>query len=279
MTSIALMSGALVRSCHPAPTLAVTAFATVLVAVAGNDAATCAVAAVAVLTGQLSIGWSNDRIDAERDRRSARIDKPVARGEVSVRTVDGVIAVALVATIVCSLALGRAAGLVHLGAVACGWLYNLWLKGTWLSWLPYAVAFGALPGVATLALAEPTAPAAWAVAAGALFGVVANLTNALPDLAADDETGIRGLPHRLGARASLILATALLVAASVLVVLGPPGGPNALGWTGLGVNLAAALGGLAWAWRQPASRSAFYGIVVIVAVNVVLIAITGHHLQ
>lgn len=279
MTSITVSTGALVRSCHPAPSLAVTAFATVLAAAAGNSAATCAVLAVAVCTGQLTIGWSNDRIDADRDRRAGRADKPIARGELAARTVDGSIGVALLATVVASLALGWAAGLVHLGAVACGWAYNLWLKRTAWSWLPYAAAFGALPAVATLARAAPAVPAGWVIAAGALFGVVANLTNALPDLADDRADGIRGLPHRLGAGTSLLIATALVAAASALIVFGPPGGPVALAWGGLGVSLAAALGGLCWAWRHRASRSAFYGIVLVVAVNVVLIAVAGHHLR
>jgi hypothetical protein len=139
-------ASALARSCHPAPSAGVTAFATVLAVTAGNGAGTCALLALAVLAGQLSIGWSNDRLDAARDRAVARTDKPIATGELAHRTVEVAIAVALAACVACSLALGWRAGLLHLAAVSCGWLYNLWLKATWFSWLPYAAAFGALPG-------------------------------------------------------------------------------------------------------------------------------------
>lgn len=273
------LAGRLARSCHPAPTVAVTVFTTMLFAVAGNGAATCAVGAVAVLAGQLTIGWSNDRIDAPRDRQVSREDKPIAVGELPQRTVDLAIATAIVVTAAFSLALGWRPGLVHLFAVACGWLYNLGVKATWWSFLPYAAAFGALPAIAVLALPGSPPPAVWAVMTGALFGIVANLTNPLPDLADDARTGVRGLPHRLGARLSLVLATALVVAASLLVAFGPPGPPSTTGWTGLGVDVVAAVGGLALAWQRPASRSAFYGIIVVTAVNLVLIVLTGHHLH
>ena len=39
--------------------------------------------ALAVLAGQLSVGWSNDYLDRERDRAAGRTDKPVAAGELS----------------------------------------------------------------------------------------------------------------------------------------------------------------------------------------------------
>ena len=63
------------------------------------------------------------------------------------------------------------------------------------------VSFGVLPAIATLGQAYPRFPRPGCSAAGALLGVAAHVTNVLPDLADDDRTGIRGLPHRLGARA------------------------------------------------------------------------------
>ncbi|HET6877545.1 MAG TPA: UbiA family prenyltransferase [Jatrophihabitans sp.] len=270
---------ALARACHPAPTVAVTVFATVLAVTAGNPAGTCALLAAAVLAGQLSIGWSNDRLDAARDLSVGRTDKPLAQGELTLRGADTAIAAALAATIVFSLALGWRAGLLHLFAVACGWIYNLGVKSTWWSWLAYAAAFGALPGVATFALAAHPAPAPWVVAAGALLGITANLTNPLPELDADEATGIRGLAHRLGARPSLLLAAVLAVAASVLIISGPAGAPQTLAWVGLAVDIAAAAVGLRLAWPRPASHVAFYGLMGVVAINVVLIALIGDHLH
>jgi len=270
---------ALARSCHPAPTLAVACFTTVLGAAAGNGAGTCVLLAIAVLAGQLSIGWSNDRMDAGRDRTVGRDDKPLATGELALRTADVAIALALLTTVAFSLSLGWRPGLLHLGAVGCGWIYNAWLKSTWWSWLPYAAAFGALPAIATQALPTASWPAAWAVAAGALFGAAANLTNALPDLAGDRLTGIVGLPHRLGARASLLTAVGLLIAATGCAAFGPPDAVTALGWAALALSVLAALAGAVLAFTKPTSKLSFYGIVAVVGLDLVLIVVNGHHLH
>src|SRR6188472_137581 len=86
---------ALVLSCHPLPTIAVTAISAGLAALAGLSLGRGLLLVAAVLAGQLSIGWSNDAIDAARDRASARVDKPVASGAVSSRAVGVAAAIAL----------------------------------------------------------------------------------------------------------------------------------------------------------------------------------------
>jgi 4-hydroxybenzoate polyprenyltransferase len=270
---------ALLLAGHPAPTVGVTVFAAILGGMAGNDAPTVALLAAAVLFGQLSIGWSNDRFDAARDAEVGRRDKPLAAGAVSRRTVDAAICAAVLATVVCSLSLGFRAGLLQLGAVACGWAYNLGAKGTALSWLPYALAFGALPGVATLALPHPAAPASWLVGAGACLGVVANLTNVLPDLVDDQQTGVRGAPHRLGASRCVLLSSVLLFVSSALIVLGPRGAPGVFGYLGLGAAAVLTIAGCGWALRHPQARATFWGLFVFVALQLALLADTSHHLR
>lgn len=59
----------LARACHPEPTVAVTAMATALGAGNGRPPGGVAAVALAVLAGQLSVGWHNDWFGAERDRR------------------------------------------------------------------------------------------------------------------------------------------------------------------------------------------------------------------
>lgn len=64
-------------------------------------------------------------------------------------------AAAFAALLLCvplSLACGPVAGAVHLAAVAAAWAYNVKLKATVLSWLPYALGFGSLPAVVTLSM-------------------------------------------------------------------------------------------------------------------------------
>ncbi|WP_330475231.1 UbiA family prenyltransferase [Terrabacter sp. C0L_2] len=257
----------LALACHPGPTVAVTVLTGLLAASGGHTPSRGLLVTAAVLTGQLSIGWSNDLLDAARDRAVGRADKPIARGAVPERTVRAATVAALVATSVMSLACGVASGLVHLLlGVASGWAYNVWFKRSVLSPLPYAVAFAALPAVVTLALPEPVWPAPWVMVTGALLGVGAHLLNALPDLADDEATGVHGLPQRLGGRTVRWLAPAVLLAGTVVAAAGP--GIDAAGLLLLGV--CAVLAGVAVLGR---GRLPFMAAVGIALVNVVALVV------
>lgn len=270
----------LALSCHPGPTVAVTALTTALAAGSGTTLRATVAVALAVLAGQLSIGWSNDWIDAARDRTVARPDKPVAIGLVTETQVRHAAVGALIAAGVLSAALGWRVAVVHLLAVVgSGWAYNLRLKGTWWSWAPYVLCFGMLPSVATLALpGHPFAPG-WATGAGALLGLGAHLANVLPDLDDDATTGVRGFPHRLGRTRTVLLAPVALLAATVCVVLGPRGAPAVVGWMGLG--LAAALAGTAAAvaLKTPRSRLPFRLTIGVAVVDVALLITVGAQLS
>ncbi|MFD7101002.1 UbiA family prenyltransferase, partial [Streptomyces xanthophaeus] len=132
----------LLAACHPLPAAAVTLFAAALTAAVGRGLPGAVVTVGAVAAGQLSVGWSNDRADQARDLATGRRDKPLAAGTVTPAAVTRAAAVALLLCVPLSLAAGVLAGAVHLVAVAAAWAYNLRLKSTLCSWLPYAVAFG-----------------------------------------------------------------------------------------------------------------------------------------
>ncbi|HMO12442.1 MAG TPA: UbiA family prenyltransferase [Actinotalea sp.] len=218
-----------IRAAHGAPALLVTAIGGALAAAAGAGAARTALVASAVLAGQLSMGWSNDWIEAARDRRSSRRDKPVVADGLDPAALRRAALGALPLCAVLSLAAGWVAGGAHLVAVCLAWAYNARLKATWWSWAPYAGAFGLLPLFAVLG-GTGQVPAGWVVLAGALLGTGAHVANVLPDLADDEAAGVRGLPHRLGRRASGALAPGLLLTGTAVAVLGPgwsPGSPRA----------------------------------------------------
>jgi len=214
---------ALLSASHPGPSVAVTALTFVLSVAVGHGVGRALLVAAAVAAGQLTIGWSNDLIDLAADRQVHRTDKPVARGDVEPGAVRAAIAVAGVACVVLSVLCGPASAAVHLLAgVGSGWAYNLGVKATPWSWLPYAVAFGGLPVFVSLTEDADQIPPLWLPVAGALLGVGAHFVNVLPDLADDAATGVRGLPHRLGARWSPVVAAAVLVTAAVVIVVGAP---------------------------------------------------------
>ena len=262
---------ALLKATHPGPSLAVTSIGTALAASAGVSPARCVLLAAALLTGQFSIGWCNDAVDRDRDVAAARPDKPVALGAVSARATATAAGTALAVCVALSLALGLLPGLVHVVAVAGGWVYNLWAKRTVLSFLPFAVSFAALPAVATLCLLPPVWPPLWALLAGALLGVVAHLANTLPDLAADVDAGVLGLPQRLGPGRTRALAGALLAAAAMLLALAPPGPPGVTGWTLLVVT--AGLLVAAFAVRWPATSRAPFALTMVAALAVVALLV------
>jgi 4-hydroxybenzoate polyprenyltransferase len=255
--------------------MAVTLLTTVLVAAAGNTLWTVVLAAAAVLTGQLAIGWSNDAIDAPRDQRVGRADKPVARGAVSVRTTWVAAALACVATVPLSLGLGWRSGLLQLSVVLWGALYNAGLKSTWLSPVPFLLAFGGLPGVATLALPSHPWPPAWTLAGAGLIGVAAHFGNVLPDLDEDRRTGVAGLPHRLGRSVASAVAVGAALAAVLIALVAQAGRADATQWVLAGVSLAIGATGFVASRRRPTSEAAFFATMAIAAVGVAMIASSG----
>ncbi|WP_267882090.1 UbiA family prenyltransferase [Streptomyces sp. NRRL F-2664] len=256
-------------ACHPLPAVAVTAFTAVLAAAAGHGPPGIALAAGAVAAGQLSVGWCNDRADLRRDLLAGRRDKPLVAGTVPAAAVARAAAVALLVCVPLSLSAGLLAGVVHLACVAAAWAYNLRLKGTALSWAPYAVAFGLLPAFVTLGLPGAPWPPPWLMAAAALLGAGAHFANVLPDIDDDLATGVAGLPQRLGARRSAAVAGVLVLASAAALVAGPPGRVTAYGWALLAATSAALL----LASRRPAGRLPFRTVMAVAGADVVLLAV------
>jgi len=264
----------LLLSSHPGPVVGVTLASAAYAVALGRSGNGVAAAAAAVLAGQLSVGWHNDWIDAERDARSGRRDKPVALGEIAPTSVGRAAFIALAATIPLSLLSGWRAGLVHIAAVASAWAYNAGIKATAFSFLPYAISFALLP--VFLAMGAPGAPSGpwWAAVAGALLGLGAHLMNALPDLDEDRAVGVRGLPHRLGRRRALMLAGLLLFAASALLTF-HHGRPSLLGLSGLVLATLGVAAALASS-RRTDSRAPFGLTIVVALIDVGLLLLAGH---
>jgi len=271
-------AAALALACHLGPTVAVTAVTAVLAAAVGHRLGGAVLVTAAVLTGQLSIGWSNDWLDRERDRRAGRRDKPVVSGAVHPATVLTAALVAVAGCVVLSLLTGAVPGALHLAAVTSAWVYNLGLKATLASPVPFAVSFGLLPAFVVAATPGADNAPVWMVAAGALLGTGAHFANVLPDLADDLATGVRGLGHRLGRRACAAAAAGLLLAAVGVLALGPPGPPTTGGWAALLITVPVGSLGMARA-RNPGSRAAFTSVLVIAVVAVVLLVTSGTRLR
>lgn len=269
--------GALLRATHPGPSVAVTAVGVVLGLAVGLEPWRLVVLGLALLAHQFSVGWSNDWLDADRDRSVGRTDKPLASGALAVSTVRTAAFVALALAVIGTIPLGWAATAAHLLFIACGWGYNLGLKATPASLAAYAIGFGTLPLVVTLSLPVPALAAGWAIGAAALLGSAAHFANALPDLEDDAATRVRGLPQLVGARWCGALIGLSLVAAAALVLVGP-GAIEPLRAIGAGVVALAAVVSGVLAARGRGRRVLFPLILVAVVVLVALLAASGDRL-
>ena len=266
---------ALARSTHPGPTVAVTAIAVVLGVGVGVEPWHLVLLGLMVFTNQLSVGLSNDWIDADRDRAVGRSDKPVARGLVSVATVRNAAWITAALSVVLSLPLGPGAAIANAIFVASAWAYNAGLKNTIFSVAPYIVSFGLLPLMVTLAKQPPSLVVWWAMAAGAALGVAAHFANVLPDLEDDAATGVRGLPHRIGRRGAGVATYIVLAAASTLVVMGPATTPSPLALAGLGLCIAISVLGVVLVITRPPTRLLFQLIIAAALLDVVLLSFAG----
>jgi 4-hydroxybenzoate polyprenyltransferase len=261
---------ALLGAAHFGPTVAVTSVVALLAAGSALPLLNGVLVTFAVFAGQLTIGWGNDLLDRERDRASGRTDKPLASGDLSARLVRSSLVVAGAMCVLLSFSVGWRSALVHLFlGVASGHAYNLWLKSTVMSWLPYAVAFGTLPAVVTLAGPSPYWPPAWLMASAAALGVGAHFLNTLPDFEDDAATGVQGLPHRIGRSGSRVSATLLLLGASAAAVLGSD---TSSVWSWCALAGTVALAGVALLGR---GRAPFYAAVVIAVLDVTVLVLAA----
>lgn len=226
-----------------------------------------------MLVGQLSVGWSNDAIDAPLDARAGRADKPIATGALTRNTVASAAVVALVIDIPLSLSLGWRAGGLHLAAVALAWSYNLGLKRTVASPVPYAVAFGLAPTVVAAMLAGHPGPNPGLVVAGAACGVAAHFANTVGDVAEDAATGVRGLPQRLGPGISLVVAGVFIEVAAIAVLT--TAGSNPLPIAAAVIDGAIALALPAVVRTRGSRRVGFRLVIAAVAVLVVAFVVSG----
>lgn len=271
----------MIAASHPGPAVAVTVVTVILAVGVGVDPARIVLVGAAMLAGQLSIGWSNDWIDADRDSAVARPDKPIASGLVSRSAVRGAAIAAAVVAVPVSLLLGPLAALVNIIGIASGWSYNAWLKRTPASGVPYLITFGTLPLFVTLSLAEPRPAVWWAIVVGALLGFGAHFANVLPDLDDDARTGVRGLPHILGRRPSAVVAFVSLAIVSLIASVGiatSEPGLIVVAVIGLVVGVAIAIAGTTLALTRPPTRLLFQLIIASAVVDVILLTTAGSSL-
>ena len=171
-----------------------------------------------IFTGQLVVGWTNDLYDYEDDLRHQRTKKPLVSGLITASYLKKWIFIMTPLAFFFNLfgPLGFKGGMVYMLGIACGLAYNFYFKYSVLSPLPYAIAFAALPSC--VAISKEITPPTWMWLGGAIFGMAAHFINVIKDMDQDQQSGIQGLPQRLGKSRSIVVAL-LLIAVGVLVIV------------------------------------------------------------
>lgn len=204
---------------HPLPslltTLAAVGFA-LLFGVHASDARLAGIFIIVLMT-QLSISALNDWADRHRDAVAHRY-RPVAVGRMSPRVALALAIVFGIGSLLGGLAFGLLSAFLVLIGLAAGWCYDLYLKPTPLSFLPFAIAFPLLPvwvGVASgrrLVLFIPV------LIGGPLIALAIHLADSIPDRNIDERAGLRTLAIALGRPLAEVVAAVATVAATVMVV-------------------------------------------------------------
>jgi 4-hydroxybenzoate polyprenyltransferase len=206
---------------HPGPSLLVTLVFVAIAGLAGRGVPD--VTRVLQLVGtmlpiQLCIGVINDVVDLPADA-VAQPYKPLVRGVLGRSTaawigiVLGAVGIGVAATInFATLGLGAAA----LGA---GLTYDLGLRRTILSWVPWWGGMAVLPLAASASAGAIPARLLIVIPLSALIAVGLHLANSLPDIDADRLAGVRSLPVVVGVRMARWAGPAALAVAGLLALV------------------------------------------------------------
>ena len=215
------------RIVHPFPTLLNVAATAELAFVAARgmpDISVLARMLAVMLCAQCAIGVANDYFDRDLDALS-KPWKPIVAGLVPVRAAAA-LAIALAgAAAAFAATLGAGSFLLAMLGMSCGLAYDVRLKRTVLSAIPYMIAIPTLPIWVWLTVGAWQPVLWWLLPLGGLIGLALHLANTLPDIDADVTHGIAGLAHRLGARRSMLLAwisfaSALALSAGLVPFIG-----------------------------------------------------------
>src|SRR5206468_3675734 len=207
---------------HPIPSVLTTLAAVGFALVFGlpiDDWRIWWIAAIMLLV-QFSISSLNEWADQDLDGLSGR-PRPIPLGLLS----PGTAVVVAVLFAVAALALSPLSGfgflaflLVLLG-IACGWAYDLKLKRTALSFLPFAVAFPLVPLWVAMIAGRPLEALGPVLLGGIPLSVSIHLADAIPDRAPDRAAGVNTLAVTLGRPGAEVAAVVLLLLGTLVSIV------------------------------------------------------------
>ena len=172
-----------------------------------------------MLLVQFSISALNEWADQDLDARGGR-PRPIPLGLLSSRTAVVVAVLGAAAAVALSLlsGFGLLAFVLVLLGIACGWAYDLKLKRTPLSFLPFAVAFPLVPMWVAMIAGRPLDALGPVLVGGIPLSVSIHLADAIPDRAPDRAAGVNTLAVTLGRPGAEIAAVGLLLLGTLVSI-------------------------------------------------------------
>jgi 4-hydroxybenzoate polyprenyltransferase len=233
----------LVRLVHPFPSILDGVVAGAVAFLAGAPAGDAIRVGLAMTMLQFGIGAMNDVVDADRDA-GQKPGKPIPRGLVRRDVARAVAVGAFGAGLGLAALSGPRLAALAVAGITIGLAYDLRLKGTPWSWLPFAVGIPILPVFGWLAATDALpAPFLVLVPAAVLAGAALAVANALADVERDRAAGVASIATELGAFRAWLLHAALLgvvLVAAVVSVSAFGGSPGEIGLVALAALVAAA---------------------------------------
>jgi 4-hydroxybenzoate polyprenyltransferase len=209
----------LLKASHFGPTVLVVSIAFILSRTQFSTSESLFIA-LAILLGQFVVGWTNDLVDFPTDKAALRLKKPLVAGTINVATLQICIGIALLGALIVSLLspLGVSGSAIHFLGLLSATAYNLKLKSTLFSVVPYMISFGALPWA--IYVAAGTSPPIWIVLGFILIASAFHFLNVLKDLELDRAQAVMGLPQMIGRQKSIVMAVFLALLGILDIVIG-----------------------------------------------------------
>lgn len=173
---------------------------------------------VAMTALQAGIGAVNDLRDATTDA-AGKPAKPIPSGLVPRRSAATVAVVAMAVGIGLSIPSGWGTVAIALAGLGVGLAYDLWLKGTAWSWLPFAVGIPLLPVYAWYG-GTGSLPGAFSILVPAAMasGAALAIGNARADAERDTASGVESIATVLGPRRAWTAQLAILAGVGVVAI-------------------------------------------------------------
>ena len=219
---------------------------------------------------QLSISALNEWADRDRDAAVRRY-RPVAMARLSPAVALWLAVLFGLAALPGALAFGLSSlALVSFG-IGLGWAYDLILKPTLWSFVPFAIAFPLLAVWVGIISGRPIATLLPLLLAGAPLAVAIHLADSIPDEAADAAAGTRTLAIWLGRGGAIRVMQAMLLVGSAVVVASLLGRSSLAAPLALAAVLGTALAGVTARKRPGQARWVVAATALIAAVGWIVV--------